>query len=268
MTKSHLNQAAYAVSKDGTRIAYDTIGQGPAVILAGGAFSYRKFPGLQKLARLLASDFTVVNYDRRGRGDSGDQKTYAIQREIEDLEAVIGAHGGVAHVWGLSSGAALALAAAASGVGIAKLALYEPPYLAGGTGPVSPAEQRSQLERLISEGRRDEAVKYFLRLMGAPGFAVTMMRLMPFWPRLRAVAHTLPYDAAIMGDYSLPAARLASIGSPVLAVGGAKSPAALREAVRQVGLAVPHGESRLLPGQNHNVSMDALAPVLKSFFLA
>ncbi|MDG0791060.1 alpha/beta hydrolase [Cohnella ginsengisoli] len=258
----------FAVSKDGTRIAYDAVGKGRAVILVGGAFSYRTFPGLQKLAGLLAPDFTVVNYDRRGRGDSEDQKTYEVQREVEDLDAVIEANGGDARVWGLSSGAALALEAAASGVGMVRLALYEPPYLAGGKGRVPPAQQRAQLERLIAEGKRDEAVKYFLRLMGAPGFAITMMRIMPFWPRLRAVAHTLPYDAAIMGDYSLPAARLASVRMPVLAIGGAKSPAALQEAVRQVGKAVPHGESRLLERQNHNVSMDALAPVLRSFFLA
>ncbi|CAI6083799.1 alpha/beta fold hydrolase [Cohnella sp. JJ-181] len=259
--------AKHAVSKDGTRIAYDAVGEGPVVILVGGAFSYRTFPGLQKLAKLLASDFKVINYDRRGRGDSGDHRPYAVHREIEDLNAVIEVNGGFARVWGLSSGAALALEAASSGAGIARLALYEPPYLAGMKGPVPPAVQRAQLERLLADDRRDEAVKYFLRLMGAPGFAVAMMRIMPFWPRLRAVAHTLPYDAAIMGDYSLPEARLASIRIPVLAVGGDKSPAALQEAVRQVGAVVPGGESRLLKGQNHNVSMDVLAPVLKSFFL-
>jgi pimeloyl-ACP methyl ester carboxylesterase len=174
------------VSKDGTKIAYDVTGSGPALILVGGAFSYRRFPGFVKLAGLLAPDFTVVNYDRRGRGDSGDSAVYDVEREVEDLEAVIDAIGGSASVWGMSSGAALALEAAAAGLPIVKLALYEPPYVAGKQAAELPKDYEGQLRKLVEEGRRDDAVKLFMRNMGAPGFALAIMRLMPFWARLRA----------------------------------------------------------------------------------
>lgn len=254
------------ISKDGTHIAYDRTGSGPAVILVGGALSYRTFPGFVKLAGLLAADFTVVNYDRRGRGDSGDSDSYAVAREVEDLEAVIEAVGGSASVWGMSSGAALALEAAAGGVGMAKLALYEPPFMVGDRPPMPEGDHEEQLRQLIAEGRRDDAVKFFLRMMGAPGFAVSLMRFMPFWARMRAVANSLPYDAAIMGDYSLPAERISSVRVPTLVIGGDKSQAVLRHAVRQVADILPHGEMRMLKEQSHNVSMDVLAPVLKSYF--
>jgi pimeloyl-ACP methyl ester carboxylesterase len=253
-------------SKDGTHIAYDQAGSGPAVILIGGALSYRTFPGFVKLAGLLAMDFTVVNYDRRGRGDSGDSGSYTVAREVEDLEAIIEAIGGSASVWGMSSGAALALEAAASGVNMTKLALYEPPFMVGVNAPTPQADHEEQLRRMIAEGRRDAAVKFFLRIMGAPGFAVSIMRIMPFWARMRAVANSLPYDAAVMGDYSLPAERIASIQVPTLVIGGDKSQAVLRDAVGKVADILPHGELCMLKGQSHNVSMNVLAPVLKSYF--
>ncbi|WP_276353828.1 alpha/beta fold hydrolase [Cohnella caldifontis] len=254
------------LSKDGTPIAYDTVGSGPAVILVGGALSYRKFPGFVKLAGLLSKDFTVVNYDRRGRGDSGDTDFYAVAREVEDLHAVIEAVGGSANVWGMSSGAALALEAAASGVPMKKLALYEPPYMIGDGAPRPPSDHEAKLREFIAAGRRDDAVKYFLRMMGAPGFAVSIMRIMPFWARMRAVANSLPYDAAVMSDYSLPTERIAAVQVPTLVIGGGKSGVALRNAVKHVADHLPKGELLMLEGQNHNVSMNVLAPVLRNHF--
>jgi pimeloyl-ACP methyl ester carboxylesterase len=256
------------ISQDGTTIAYDEIGQGPALILVGGAMSYRLFPGFVKLAGLLASDFTVINYDRRGRGDSGDNEGYAVAREVEDLKAVLDAVGGSAYVWGMSSGAGLALEAAACGLDIAKLALYEPPFMVGDQAPVLPADYEEQLRKLVVAGRRDDAVKLFLRNMGAPGFIVAIMRILPFWNRMRAVAHTLPYDVAVMGNFSLPTKRIASVQVPTLVIGGEKSPAVLRHAASEVSRILPKGESYMLKGQNHNVSMKVLAPVLKSYYIS
>jgi len=253
-------------SSDGTTIAFDRSGDGPAVILVGGAMSYRAFPGFLKLAGLLADNFTVINYDRRGRGDSGDMAPYAVEREVEDLGAVIDAVGGSASVWGTSSGAVLALEAAASGLNIEKLALFEPPFMVDAGGVRPPADHEARLKKMIAADRRDEAVKFFLKNMGAPAIAVAVMRLMPFWSRFRAVAHTLPYDAAVMGDYSLPADRIASVTVPTLVIDGEKSDARLRHAARAVTDALPDGRLCMLKGQSHNVSMKVLAPVLADYF--
>lgn len=255
------------ISRDGTAIAYDQTGSGPPVIMVGGAFSFRGFSGNVQLAGLLSPHFTVLNYDRRGRGDSGDTAPYAVAREVEDLEALIEAAGGSAFVYGMSSGAALALEAAACGLNITGLALYEPPYMVGEGGHRPPPDHQAQLVRLIAAGRRREAVTFFMRdVMGIPGFFVFLMRLLPFWKKLVAVAHTLPYDSAVMGDFALPARRLAGIGVPTLVIGGEKSPAVLRRAVQAVAAVVPMAVPRVLEGQSHNVSMRALAPVLVEFF--
>lgn len=256
-------------SRDGTTIAYDQSGSGPPLIMVGGAFSYRAYPGNLELAKLLAPRFTVLNYDRRGRGDSGDTRPYAVAREVEDLEALIQAAGGSAHVYGMSSGAALALEAAASGLNITRLALYEPPYMVGDGGHRPPPDHQQALVRMVAANQRTAAVKYFLgSVMGIPGFFVLLMRLLPFWSKLEAVAHTLPYDSAIMGDFSLPVSRAAFVRVPTLVVGGEKSPAVLRRAVEAVAGVVPGAERRILRGQSHNVSMKALAPVLAEFFAA
>lgn len=258
-------------SKDGTVIAYDKIGRGPVLILVGGAFSYRKFPGLMELAQLLSSDFTVINYDRRGRGDSGDTETYSVAREVDDLQAVIDETGGTAYVWGLSSGAALVLEAAVSGVVFEKIALYEPPYIVdehetSAHATSAHAEHGKKLQDMIDAGHRDAAVKYFMKMLGVPGFIVSIMRLMPFWSRLRAVANTLPYDVAIMGDYRLPSEQIQSITTPTHVIAGGKSPAGKQETARAVARLLPNGTHQLLAGQNHNVSMKMLAPVLQAFY--
>lgn len=254
-------------SRDGTTIAYDQAGSGPAVIMVGGAWSYRKYPGNVEMADLLARHFTVINYDRRGRGDSGDTRPYSVVREVEDLEALIRAVGGSTSVYGMSSGAALALEAAARGLNITRLALYEPPYMVGEGGHRPPADHQEQLVRLVAENRLGDASTYFMRqVMGIPGIIVFVMRQFPFWSKLKATAHTLPYDSAIMGDFTLPTARAAAVRTPTLVIGGEKSPAVLRRAVQAVAEVVPNAERRMLKGQSHNVSMKILAPVLVEFF--
>jgi pimeloyl-ACP methyl ester carboxylesterase len=254
-------------SKDGTRIAFERVGQGPVVILVAGAFSYRGFPGLVRLTELLSARFTVVNYDRRGRGDSGDTAPYAVEREIEDLQALIEDAGGSAQVWGLSSGAVLALKAAEKGLGIDRLALYEPPFMVGDKGHRPPADHQEQVSRLIAEDRRSQAVTYFMsKVFGAPRVAVAVMRMLPMWKRLKAVANTLPYDSAIMGDFSLPAEQLAAVTAPTLVISGSKSGPTLNASASALAEVLPHGSHRVLEGQSHNVSMKTLAPVLIDYF--
>lgn len=254
-------------SKDGTRIAFDQTGSGPPVILIGGALSQRAFPPFTKLAGLLSDRFTVIVYDRRGRGDSGDTPPYAVEREIEDLDAVIKGAGGAACVWGWSSGAALALKAAASGLGISRLAVYEPPYVVGEVRHRPPADHEAQLRALIAAGRRSAAVRFFMvQMVGLPRLMVVVMRLMPFWSKLKATAHTLPYDAAIMGDFSLPRETIAAVRVPTLVVSGEKSQAVLRNASNAVAEFLPGARRQVLKGQTHNVSMDVLGPVLREYF--
>lgn len=187
------------ISKDGTAIAFDKSGQGAAIILVYGAFTVRSQPTMVQLAALLAPHFTVFNYDRRGRGESGDTHPYAVEREVEDLAALIKEAGGSASVWGWSSGAALALEAAARGLAITKLALYEAPYIVDDSRPPLPKDCVTQITEMIASGRRGDAVEYFMtRTAEAPAAWVAQMRNTPMWPELEAVAHTLIYDLAIM----------------------------------------------------------------------
>jgi pimeloyl-ACP methyl ester carboxylesterase len=251
------------ISKDGTKIAYDVTGQGPALILVAGAFSYRKFPGQVKLAGLLSKHYKVYNYDRRGRGDSGDAPSYAVEREIEDLRAMVDEAGGSAYVWGLSSGAVLALEAAAQGVPITKLALHEPPFIVDLADPRPPADFVQRVTELIAADRRAEAIKYFMtKGMGAPSFVVGMMRIMPgVWAKLMAVAHTLPYDAALMADYmsgrALPAARWSSVAMPTLVLEGTESPASLRHAAAALANALPAARLSSKRGLGHTKQLNA-----------
>lgn len=263
------------VSKDGTPIAYDQVGQGPVLVFVGGAFSYRTFPGLVQLAQLLDNDFTVVNYDRRGRGDSGNTTPYAVEREVEDLDAIIRMRAEPVNVWGLSSGAALALHGAASGLPIRRLALYEPPFLVDDSRRRNPTPPDfvPQLEAMLAANRRGEAVRYFLtRGIGAPGIIATMLRFSPVWSTFKSLTHTLPYEMALIADHSqgrpLSAEQFASVTVPTLVVNGEKSPAQLRNAAQAVAGALSNARQEVLKGQSHNVSMKALAPVLAAFFKA
>jgi pimeloyl-ACP methyl ester carboxylesterase len=257
---SHVN------SKDGTRIGYERSGQGPALVLVDGALCSRDFGPMPKLAPLLAPRFTVFVYDRRGRGSSGDTGPYAVEREVEDIAALVQEAGGRASLVGLSSGGALALEAAASGLPIEKVVAYEPPYV-GASGNGSGADHLARLQALVAEGDRGGAVKYFMRAMvGAPAPMVIMMQLMmPIWRKLKAVAHTLPYDASVMSGFEVPTARLAAVKVPTLVIHGAKTEARLARAAEAVAAAVPGARHRILPGQTHNVSPAVLTPALVEF---
>ena len=256
-------------SADGTSIVFDQSGAGPAVILVHGAFTGRADPTLSELAAILARRFTVFNYDRRGRGDSGDTQPYAVEREIEDLAALIEIAGGSAMAFGGSSGAGLVLRAAVQDPGISKLAVWEPPYHVDDSAPRLPRDFAAQLDALIRKDRRADAVELFLvEAAEAPVEAVATMRLQPSWPISEAVAHTLPYEAAVMGPgNTLPAELLAAITQPILVLTGGNSPAWMTNAGQAVA-ATTGAVHRVLDGQTHNVSPTALAPDLLRFFTA
>jgi pimeloyl-ACP methyl ester carboxylesterase len=244
------------------------MGTGAPVILVDGALCSRSFGPMPKLAPILARHFTVFSYDRRGRGQSGDTAPYLVEREVEDIAALIDEAGGSAYVLGLSSGAALAMEAAASGLNITKLALYEPPYIAGARGGHQPPQDsRGQLLRLLSQDKRGAAVKFFMTdMVGAPAIMAGIMQFTPVWKKLKAVAHTLPYDAAVMGDFTVPEKHAGTVQAKTLVMGGGKSPAGLKHAVDRVAGAIPHARCLTLEGQTHNVSAKRLAPVLEEFF--
>jgi pimeloyl-ACP methyl ester carboxylesterase len=257
---------SHVQSKDGTTIAYTRSGSGPALILIDGALCSRGFGPSPKLAPLLAQHFTVIADDRRGRGESGDVQPYAPAREVEDIAALIRAAGGSASLVGLSSGGALALEAAAAGLAVDKVVAYEPPYVddAGNRGGAAYA---GQLARLLASGSRGGAVTYFMKdMVGVPAPFVLVMRLMPWiWRKLEAVAHTLPYDAAVMTEFRIPRARLASIATPVLIMNGSKTDLRLKEAARAISETVPGARFRELAGQTHNVKPDVLMPAVVEY---
>jgi pimeloyl-ACP methyl ester carboxylesterase len=257
-------------SADGTTLAYETVGSGPPLIVVDGALGYRALGFSKKLAEELAGRYTVYTYDRRGRGESGDTKQYAVEREVEDIAALIEAAGGSAHVYGISSGAALALEAANRGLPIERLALYEIPFVVDDTREPMDPSYRSNVERAIADGKPGTAVKHFMRLVGVPGPFVAIMPLMPMWSKLKASAHTLLYDKDVLGDTGsgkpLPADRTNGVTVPTLAIAGGKSPAWLRNAMVTIANAIPTAEHRTLEGQTHNVKAKVLAPVLAEFF--
>ncbi len=260
-------------SRDGTPIAYETAGDGPAVILVGGAFSYRRYRSWVQLTELLAPRFTVIGYDRRGRGDSGDAPEYAVEREIEDLGVLVEAAGESARVFGMSSGGVLALRAAAAGVPIERAVVYQPPFSVDASGHLPPLGFERRLDALVASGDRGATVRYFMREgMGAPRALVGALRLArPLWRNLEAVAHTLPYDYAVMNGTvhgtPLPHEPWASIATPTLVLDGSKSPASLRNAADALALHMPNAHRRTLARQSHNLSMTMLAPVLEEFLL-
>lgn len=257
-------------SRDGTLIAFDRSGEGPPIILVDGALCYRASGPMGPLAALLARHFTVLTYDRRGRGDSGDTAPYAVEREVEDIEALIKAAGGSAFVYGISSGAALALEAANRGLAIKKLALYEPPLIVDNSRPPLPEDFLAQLNERIATNRRGDAVRLFMKLVGMPAVFVALMRFMPGRSRLEAVAHTLVYDITIMKDNqtgkALPVGRWSSVTLPTLVVDGGKSPAWMRNAMQALADVLPNAKRRTLERQTHMVSPKVLAPVLVEFF--
>lgn len=249
-------------SPDGVTIAYERSGSGPALVIVNGALSTRQT--VAPLAPLLESDFTLYRYDRRGRGDSTDADSSTPQREVEDLAAVAKATGERPCVFGQSSGGALALEAAAAGVGMRSLVVHEPPYVPG--PPTSP-ETADALAELTAAGDRDEAVERFLRSTGVPDAMLAQMRASPAWQPMLAMAPTLPYDVRVLNGGRVPTERLARLEIPVLATAGTLSPPWALESVRTVAAAVPGGEHRTLEGQAHTVAPDVLASVLRERFL-
>jgi pimeloyl-ACP methyl ester carboxylesterase len=259
------------ISRDGTHIAYDQLGEGSPLVLVGGAFNTRTFGPNGGLAPLLAEHFTVINYDRRGRGDSTDTAPYSVEREIEDLQALIEAAGGSAHVFGISSGAALALEAANRGLAINKLALYEAPFVVDDSRAPVPDDYFERLQGMVASDRRSDAIRLFMRQgVGVPAVFVAMMRIMPAWSKLKAVAPTVIYDAAIVDDYQrgrpLPSDRWTSVTMPTLVAVGGKSPDWMRSAMRALADVLPNATHSTLEGQTHIVKAGALAPVLVEFF--
>jgi pimeloyl-ACP methyl ester carboxylesterase len=258
-------------SKDGTIIAYENHGTGPAVILVDGAMGYRGLAFGNSLANQLAQHFTVYTYDRRGRGESTNSKPFAIGREIEDIEALIDQAGGSAYVYGISSGACLALEAALKlGGKIKKLAIYEPPYNSDPASIAAWKEYRSQLSKLIDAGLNGEAVELFMRFVGTPAEMVEGMRKAPIWPMLEAIAPTLQYDAAEMGeDRRVPVSRVAGIRSPTLIMDGGANITIMpfmHATALALAKAIPGARQRTLENQTHDVKAEALAPVLVEFF--
>ena len=253
-------------SRDGTRIAYERTGQGPAVVLVSGAMSTGAT--LAPLAAELSDRFDVTVYDRRGRGESGDTAPYAVEREVEDLAALIEEVGGEASLYGISSGGALVLRAAASGLPVRRAAVYEVPYAMDDDSARARAEYTERLGEALGQGRRGDAVELFLRLTGLGEEMIRGARRSPMWAGLESVAPSLAYDDAVMGDARVPRSRLAEITVPVLALAGDAGAEWMREAARAVADAVPEGTYRTLGGQSHMVEPGVLAPVLAEFFAA
>ena len=260
--------ARQVLSKDGTAIAFDRIGAGPAVILIDGALCYRGMGQSGKLANLMAQRFTVFTYDRRGRGASSDTAPYAVEREVEDIEVLLNEAGGTASLWGMSSGVVLALEAAKRLEGIRKLALYEAPFIVDESRSTT-ADDWVRIGEAVAANRRSDAVRIFLKSVGVPGFFITLMRLMPMWSKLKAIAHTLPYDGAIVRDNQrgkpLPANRWASNTVPALVIDGGNSPAWMRHGNQSLASVLPNAQYCTLEGQTHILKPKVHAPLLVAF---
>ena len=256
-------------SKDGTTIAFDRLGDSPPVIVVGGQLCDRALT--RPTAEELAKHFTVFNFDRRGRGDSGDTAPYALEREVEDLGALIAEAGGRASVYAHSSGAGLALHAAA-GMPIAKLVLHEPPYNPDGDEDRQRATRKEaeHIKTLLAEERRGDAVEYFWRSIGMPQEMVDQMRHTPRWAELEAMAPTMAYDSAVMGDISrdgtVPTDLVGRVTTESLILVGGASPEWMIDVSNRVADALPNGRHAVLDGQEHVVPPEVLVPVLKEFF--
>ena len=254
-------------SNDGTTIAYDRAGDGPPLVLVCGGSTDRMSNA--PLAQLLSDRFATYNYDRRGRGDSGDTLPYAVDREIEDIDSVAGAAGGSAFLYGSSSGAALALEAAAKLPSISRVALWEPPYFTQEFAAMRPPlDTAATYRKFVEEGRRGDAVEFFMaKVVGMPEEFVAQAKQAPWWASQEAIAHTLAYDAEIMGDYSIPE-RFSSVETPAIVIDGGVSMPFLHSTADALAELLPNGERATLEGQEHNIDPAALAPVLERFFSA
>ncbi|MEU4395337.1 alpha/beta hydrolase [Kribbella sp. NPDC023855] len=253
------------ISADGTSIAYDRLGDGPAVVLVCGGSVDRMSNA--PLAALLAQNFTVYNYDRRGRGDSDDAEVYAVEREFEDLDAILAVAGGSAHVYGTSSGAALALLATAAGRPVNRLALWEPPYFLEGAEGRPVPDTASIYRAFVAEGRRDKAAEYFMaEVVGLPAEFVAQAKASPWWPAQEAIAHTLAYDATVMGDYSIPFEAVKAVHQPTCVLTGSVAQPWMTASNKALVDLLEDGSHVVLAEQQHNVDPAVLAPALKEFW--
>ena len=258
----------YVTSKDETRIAYEKSGQGPALVIVGGVLGdHTQQAGL---AQLLADHFTVYNIDRRGHGESGDTPPYAVEREVEDLAAMLDVAGGSAFVYGTSGPGVLAMEAAARGLSanMKKLAVWEPPYILDDSRPPIPQGYKEQLIQMLHEGRRGDMVEFFFtQAVGMPADVVAMMRQAPFWAAQEAFAPILINYATLMGDgdFKLPKERIARVAVETLIMDGGTTPW-ISKAADAVAAVLPHAQRTTIPGQPHNVADEAMAPVLIEFF--
>lgn len=263
----------FETSADGTRIAYEVTGSGPALVLVDGALCHRSMGPARPLAARLSPSFTVHAYDRRGRGESGQGETsYDAEREVEDLAAVIAVAEGHAHVFAASSGVALTLAAAARGVPIDRIVAYEAPFIVDDTRAPNDPELPARLRALVDAGDRGGAVTLFLRTVGAPAPMVAVMRVLPVWKKLTAVAHTLPYDLSLVIAHEqgrpLPEGLYDAVPQPTLVIAGGKSPAYLQNAQAALAGALPDGHLETLPRQTHMIKAKVTAPVVALHLLA
>ena len=245
-------------SADGTSIAFDRTGSGPAVIVVVGAFCDRQ--SKKKLCAGLAGRFTVYEYDRRGRGDSGPITDDSVEREFEDFAAIAAQTGETPFIFGESPGGAIAIEAAAAGIGVRKIAVYEVPFTQGPTLAFA-----DELSNLVSSGDPGEAAARFLKLVGTPAEVVEGMKLGPYWSHMEAFASTLPIDVRLCNNGQVPQDRLAKITAPLLAMAGSAGPWAVGVA-NAIAAAAPYGEVRILEGYGHDVPEDVLVEELKSFF--
>lgn len=259
------------ISADGTQIAYDRYGDGPALILVIGAMGHRRFKKFQQIARALSGHCTVINYDRRGRGDSGPAGPVSVQHEVDDIAALIQAVGGRASLWGWSSGGAVALRAAAADIGVEKLVVYETPFKTDPAAKYPTDDYGTRLDEIVAQGNPTRAAKYFMRAgIGLPAPVVSVMTLMPTFRQFAANGLTLPFDYAALGDHNMHGRPLqpeewATVTCPTLVAYGAKTYPVLKHASRALAEVLPNATLRELPGQSHNVATSAIVPVLAEF---
>jgi pimeloyl-ACP methyl ester carboxylesterase len=265
MAKAKEPRMERVTSKDGTKIALERSGRGPAVVIVGGALTHRTLQGDEALVARLSEQFTVYTYDRRGRGDSADTQPYAVEREIEDIESIIERAGQGACVYGTSGGAALAMQAAAK-LGpskVRKLALYDTPY---GQEKRAFDAQKKGVNDLVTTGKPGDAAAFFLSAIGTPPRALEALKASPDWTAMKKVDFTLVYDYAVLGDGAIPREVAKAIAIPTLVMNGEGSMAFMQATADQIAELVPHAERKILKGQAHAAKAEVVAPVLIEFF--